>query len=342
MENWKKFVNEQEVPPEPQQQQAQPPQGQQQQSQPPQGQQQQAQPKGGSWPSKPPKTVKITAGSNLSPEAIQATWQKLASMNPPKDPEQVLASIGGMQALVKNVKGLEKNFAGSGDNPPRIDMPVVDPAKDFKDLKGRLAKGMLDLKEPFANWQAAQSQAVTKQGMHGKRKPGMGRMRMKEQQELQEKIVKLLKEVKYDMPDKFPTGLDKASDTIQQAFLTKGQADKNPQDDSAVKLAQVPIDVNVSFPTQSEVYLDKSMWNLLNFGPTAPGGTAHGKPNLIAIQSPDGKNFILDGHHRWSSAYISGGPSAKINVQALQGLDVPTAIAALRAYGNARDNTQKG
>ena len=335
MENWNKFVNEQEVPPEQQQQQ-------QAQQPPAPEQQQQAQPQGGSWPSKPPKTVKITAGSNLSPQAIQATWQKLASMNPPKDPEQTLASIGGMKALIKNVKGLEANFAGSGDNPPRIDMPVVDPAKDFKDLEGRLAKGELDLKEPFANWQQVQSQAVTKQGMRGKRKPGMGRMRMKEQQELREKIVKLLKEVKYDMPDKFPTGLDQASDTIQQAFLTKGKMDKDPQDDSAVKLGQVPIDVNVSFPTQSEVYLDKSMWNILNFGPTSPGGTAHGKPNLIAIQSPDGKNFILDGHHRWSSAYISGGPSAKINVQALQGLDVPTAIAALRAYGNARDNTQKG
>ena len=62
-ENWNKFVNEQEVPPEQQQQQA----------QPQQGQQQQAQPEGGSWPSKPPKTVKITADSNLSPEAIQAT-----------------------------------------------------------------------------------------------------------------------------------------------------------------------------------------------------------------------------------------------------------------------------
>ena len=83
-------------------------------------------------------------------------------------------------------------------------------------------------------------------------------------------------------------------------------------------------------------------WNILNFGPTEVDGVAHGKPNLIAIQSPDGNNHILDGHHRWSSAWISGGPGAKIRVQALKGLNIPVAIAALRSYGNARDNPQKG
>ena len=256
----------------------------------------------GSWPAKPPKTIKITAGSNLDANTILGTWKKLASMNPPKDPNKTLAAIGGPKALVQNVKALEKNFAGSANNPPRVDMPVVDPDKDMEDLKGRLAKGALDVKEPFAP----------------------------------------LDEVTYDMPDKFPTGLATADDETQEKFLTKGLRDNNPKDDSAVTLGPTPIDVNVSYPTQSEVYLDKSLWNILNFGPTKVGGVAFGKPNLIAIQSPDGKNFILDGHHRWSSAWISGGDGAKINVQALKGLDIPTAIAALRSYGNARDNQQKG
>ena len=255
---------------------------------------------GGSWPAKPSKTVKITAGSGLDRETILGVWQKLAAMNPPNDPAKVLASIGGPEALVANVQGLEKNFAGSAKNPARIDMPVVDPDKDMGDLKGRLAKGELDVKPPFA--------------------PDLE-----------------------TTPDEneFPRGLDKADDPTQDKWLSKGLRDKNPTDDSAVSLAPTPINVVDSYPTQSEVYLDKSMWNILNFGPTKKGGTAHGKPNLIAIQ--DGKNnYILDGHHRWSSAWISGGPAAKINVQALVGLDVPTAIAALRTYGNARDNSQKG
>ena len=256
----------------------------------------------GSWPSNPPKTVKITADSGLTPQAIMDTWNKLAAMGPPKDPDKTLAGIGGPEALVSNVKALEKNFAGAAKNPPRIDMPVVDPDKDLEDLKGRLSRGELDVKEPFAP----------------------------------------LREVQYDMPDKFPMGLDKVSDEEQESFLTKGLRDGNDADDSAVTLGEAPIDVAKSYPTQSEVYLDKSLWNILNFGPTKVGGVAHGKPNLIAIQSPDGNNHILDGHHRWSSAWISGGPGAKIRVQSLKGLNIPVTIAALRSYGNARDNKQKG
>jgi hypothetical protein len=270
-----------------------PPQEQPPQEQPPEAD------AGGSWPSKPTKTIAITSDSNLSSEAIMGAWKKLAALNPPKDPETVLAGIGGAKQLVANVKALEKNFAGAANNPARIDMPVVDPDKDMADLKGRLQKGQLDFKEPF---------------VHGQNAPS-----------------------KKD----FPRGLDKVSDEEQEAFLTKGLKDKQPTDDSQVQLKPVPIDVAKSYPTQSAVYLDKSLWNILNFGPTDKGGVAHGKPNLIAIQD-GGNNYILDGHHRWSSAWISGGPSAKIRVQALTGLDVDTAIAALRSYGNARDNAQKG
>jgi hypothetical protein len=279
-ESWRSFIDEQDEPPAPA---AEP------------------QPKetGGSWPGEPPKTIKITAGSKLSPETILGAWKKLSAMNPPNDPNKVLAIIGGPNALVQNVKNLEANFAGSAKNPARIDMPVVDPAKDLDDLKARLKQGHLDVKPPF---------------VHGGDKP---------------------------TKDDFPRGLDKASQPEQDNFLTKGLKDKKPKDDSAVTLAPTPIAVDKSFPTQSEVYLDKSLWNILNFGPTKPGKVAHGKPNLIAIQD-GGNNFILDGHHRWSSAYISGGPSAKIRVQALKGLNIPTAIAALRSYGNARDNAQKG
>ena len=255
----------------------------------------------GSWPGKPPKTIKITAGSGLDADTILGAWKRLAAMGPPNDPNKVLKALGGPEALVANVKALEQNFAGSANNPARIDMPVVDPKKDMADLKTRLGKGSLDFKPPFAP--------------DGHNKPSS---------------------------EDFPRNLTTADDETQDAFLTKGLKDKDSADDSGVTLGQVPIDVAASFPTQSEVYLDKSLWNILNFGPTKVGGVAHGKPNLIAIQSPDGNNHILDGHHRWSSAWISGGPGAKIRVQSLKGLNIPVAIAALRSYGNARDNKQKG
>ena len=273
-ENFRKFVNEEEQPATEQD--------------------------SGSWPSKPTKTIKITASSNLDSDTILGTWKKLSSMNPPKDPDKALAAIGGPEALVKNVKMLEKNFAGSSKNPARIDMPVVDPAKDMDDLKGRLAQGALDVKPPFAP--------------DGDSKPS---------------------------GEDFPRDLDSVDQEKQDAFLTKGLRDKDKADDAAVSLGETPIPVKDSYPTQSAVYLDKSMWNILNFGPTKVGGEAFGKPNLIAIQDGD-QNYILDGHHRWSSAFISGGPGASIRVQALKGLDIPVAIAALRSYGNARDNKQKG
>ena len=273
-ENFRKFVNEEEQPATEQD--------------------------SGSWPSKPTKTIKITASSNLDSDTILGTWKKLSSMNPPKDPDKALAAIGGPEALVKNVKMLEKNFAGSSKNPARIDMPVVDPAKDMDDLKGRLAQGALDVKPPFAP--------------DGDSKPS---------------------------GEDFPRDLDSMDQEKQDAFLTKGLRDKDKADDAAVSLGETPIPVKDSYPTQSAVYLDKSMWNILNFGPTKVGGEAFGKPNLIAIQDGD-QNYILDGHHRWSSAFISGGPGASIRVQALKGLDIPVAIAALRSYGNARDNKQKG
>lgn len=250
------------------------------------------------FPSKPPKKVKIAAGSNLAAEVIINTWKQLAYGKDGRrrpglsnDPDKILAGIGGPKQLVANVKALEANFAGSAENPARIEMPVVDPKKDMNDLKGRLAKGELDVKPPFA-----------------------------------------------PPPPPFPKDLAQASDEEQAAFLTKGLRDKNPTDDAGVSLSEQPIDVKDSYPTQSAVYLDKSMWNILSFGPTERGGVIAFKG--IAIQD-GGKNYILDGHHRWSSAWISGGDSAKMKVQVLTGLDIPTAIAALRSYGNARDNAQK-
>ena len=102
------------------------------------------------------------------------------------------------------------------------------------------------------------------------------------------------------------------------------------------------ITVGQALPTQSQVYVDKSLWNVLNFGGTAPGQKAFAKKNdIIAIES-GGKAYILDGHHRWSSAFLSGGPSAKLDVNLIKGLDIAPAIAAMRAYGNARGNKQKG
>jgi|TARA_R110002051_G_scaffold203413_1_gene269813 hypothetical protein len=331
MEGWRGFVNEEEPPTEAEEA-------------PPEEEPEQA--SGGSWPSDAPKTVKITAGSNLSDEEILGVWKKLSSMNPPNDPDEILQSIGGPEALISNVKQLEKSFAASSNNPARIKMPVVDPGKDMSDLKGRLATGKLDVKAPFADWDEVEGEAETTAGLHGSSRKGRtGKTALDPNKRARVPKRSLAAQSRLrESEEEFPTDLVDDSDPVQDAYLTKGLRDGNKTDDSAVTLDPTLISVAKSFPTQSEVYLDKSIFNIMNFGPTKVGGTAYLKkgsdPTLIAIQD-GGNNFILDGHHRWSSTFISGGPTASINVQALKGLDVATAIEALRSYGNARDNQQK-
>ena len=259
-------------------------------------------PQGGSWPADPTKKVPITASGAPSPEVIKKTWDTLAAMNPPNDPRKALAQIGGYDTLIANVQALAGNFAGAASNPARIDMPVVDPAPPS------------DLDDLKARLGAGQLDFKPPFAPDGDSEPD---------------------------ETEFPRGLDKVGKPEQGAYLTKGLKDDDPDDDKGVSLSPATIAVVKSYPTQSAVYLDKSMWNILNFGPTPVGKTAFGKPNLIAIQDGE-ENHILDGHHRWSSAWISGGPGASIRVQALTGLDDKNiAIAALRSYGNARGNAQK-
>ena len=129
---------------------------------------------------------------------------------------------------------------------------------------------------------------------------------------------------------------------VRAAYLTKGLKDGDKADDSAVTMKPAVITVGEALPTQSQVYIDKSLWNVLNYSGTAPGEKAFAKKNdIIAIES-EGKAYILDGHHRWSAAMLSGGPTATLDVNLIRGLEISPAIAALRSYGNARGNKQKG
>lgn len=107
---------------------------------------------GKSWPSSAPKTIKIEEGSSFTKEQVSALWKKMSSMSGvPNSPNKVLEIIGGIDQLTSNINNLAKNFAGSNNNPDRIEMPVVEPEKDLEPLRKRLASGDLDFKEPFAS-----------------------------------------------------------------------------------------------------------------------------------------------------------------------------------------------
>jgi hypothetical protein len=284
---------------------------------------QEEQPASAGFPGKPPKEMPLSDGAGPKPDDVVAKLSAMAA-GAPNDANKELAKIGGAETLKKNYLLLAKQFKGAANNPDRIKMPVVDPDKsdpdignDGGDLGKRLKKGELDFKPPYAkeNIQHLARLVVERLVQRG-----------------------LLKEENLDAV--FPQGLDKDK-AAGEKFLTKGQRDGNPTDDSAVTLTKAEIPVGKARPSQKQVYIDKSLWNILKFTGTKPGGTAHGDANMIAIDV-GGEYIILDGHHRWSSAFLSGGPTAKVRVQVLKGLNTAESIAALRAYGNARGNKQKG
>ena len=285
---------------------------------------------GGSWPADPPKEMARTESSGPSPEEVVAKFKEFAAMGPKQDADGEMAKIGGEEQLMDNYKKLSARFKGSSANPERIKMPVVDPKKgDINDAGGdlgdRMKKGQLDLKPPFAKENV---QHIAKMVVETLRQRGL----LVEQEPAPQGGGGSLE-------DKFPSDLlgDKER---SDAFLTKGERDGSTTDDSAVTMTKGAIPVGSARPSQKQVYIDKSLWNILNYGGTEKGGTAHGDADMIAIK--DGNEYIiLDGHHRWSSAFLSGGPTAKVNVQIIDGLNMEEAIAALRAYGNARGNKQK-
>tara|TARA_R110000824_G_scaffold93214_1_gene225596 strand:+ start:485 stop:1507 length:1023 start_codon:yes stop_codon:yes gene_type:complete len=304
--------------------------------------QEEAKAAGGSWPADPPKNLPVTEGGGPKPAEVVAVFKKMAAMGPPKDGAEQLAQIGGEKALAKNYLALQAQFKGSSKNPARIKMPVVDPDKDLDDLNNRLKKGALDLKPPYADIDLGGHKA--KEAGAANRKD---QIKITRSEALVRKIAKIVVErmnnlKEQDLDDVHPQGLNKMPKQVRADYLTKGLKDGETADDSAVTMTPAVITVGEALPTQSQVYIDKSLWNVMNFGGTAPGQKAFAKKNdIIAIES-GGKAYILDGHHRWSSAFLSGGPSAKLDVNLIKGLDIAPAIAALRSYGNARGNKQKG
>ncbi len=78
LENWDKFVTEQEATPQA---------AAQTQEQQAAAQTQEPQAAVGSWPSSPPKTIKSTATSDLDANTMLGAWKALAAKNPPKNPK---------------------------------------------------------------------------------------------------------------------------------------------------------------------------------------------------------------------------------------------------------------
>ena len=123
-------------------------------------------------------------------------------------------------------------------------------------------------------------------------------------------------------------------------FLSKGQEDGYAKDDKVdIKQAEVP--VGKLKPSQDEIYGSKIAYNLLKYGPSAAGSKAQGGDVIISQNSAGTEgNRILDGHHRWATAYVS---SPDVKMGGIQiGLPLrPILLAVGKSYGNAIGNSQQ-
>jgi len=136
-----------------------------------------------------------------------------------------------------------------------------------------------------------------------------------------------------DVPnDPFPQGLDTK---IGKQWVTHGLRDGDKDDDKVdVKIRSVSVG-NLK-PIQKQIYFDKSIKNVANFGAQGTRDFASSKNNFYVISKD---NRIIDGHHRFLSAVLV---DPKMKVTALQ-IDLPIdkllpmTLAYTDAIGNVRN-----
>ena len=134
--------------------------------------------------------------------------------------------------------------------------------------------------------------------------------------------------------DPFPQGLDK---TIGKKWVSGGLAknDGDAKDDKVnVKIKKVPVG-NLK-PIQSQIYFDKSIRNVAQFGAKGTRDFSSSKNNFYVVSSD---NRIIDGHHRFLSAVLV---DPKMKVTALE-IDLPISkllpltLSYTDAIGNIRN-----
>ena len=261
-----------------------------------------------------PKRVPLTWGGQPDFEktkqsAIQAAAKLLYGSveEATKRYNAVVTAIGGEEQLKQNMAMLAQRMKAGpaydlSDVPPRGDMPVVDPGQ-FSDLIQRLKAGALDTKPDFAD------PAPLNEGVLDS--------------------------------DQFPDDMDTKSPEQKKYFLTKGLRDKGGANDEDVNIAfteNQDIAVATGYPTQQQIYTDKALFNLLNFG-VVVGGPVFGSQVISVRVGSD--HYILDGHHRWASAML-GSPKNTMKSAIVSGFSsMKDALGFLRAYGGAIGNSPR-
>jgi hypothetical protein len=131
--------------------------------------------------------------------------------------------------------------------------------------------------------------------------------------------------------ERFPKDLDTSKG---KEWITLGQKDGNPKDD-VMKGKWTKMPAIKLKPTQSQIWLEKLVGNIIKFGVPESGSPV---TKATVISSKEG--YILDGHHRYGQAMLAN-PPLKLSALWIP-LDIKTLLALGRSYGNAIGNQQKG
>ena len=215
--------------------------------------------------------------------------------------------------------------------PAKVDMPALE-GEDAAAVKDALSPGgkfNIDLEASYAGGEESLDKWMNSLSDEDKAALEAGK-----EPEIKEEGV--VKEDKYPrhgksaMPGGGPDPVGKAL-----AFLVKGKHDGSESDDSVDVKIGGSIANGKMIPTQSNILAGKSL--LFAF----LQGTGNSDLSDMGGAFVTSKGEILDGHHRWSGAYIgTGGGLTHSNVHIVDG-EANELIPMLTSIGNALGNPQK-
>ena len=233
----------------------------------------------------------------------------------------------GEEELASRISSVSTALPGTGL--PKKEMPALE-GEDAPKVKDALSPGgkyNVDIEAQYAGGEESVDAWVNSLSDEDQKKLASG-----EEPEVKEESV--IREEKFPAPGTIKGG---GSDPVGQAlaFLVKGKHDGDNSDDNVDVKVNGSMDNSDMIPTQKNILAGKSLLFAFLQG---VGGTDLSDMGGAFVTS-DGE--ILDGHHRWSGAYIATGGSLKHNnVHIVQG-NKDDLLPALTAIGNAIGRDQK-
>ena len=295
----------------------------------------------------------VSTGTNIADLDVMDAYKQLASgdeeapliqamMGATNWASGAISKAGGVEAI----KGWAEEV-GEGELSARItkiatDLPGGAPAKkDMPALEGEDAAAVKDALTPGGkfNIDLESEYAGGEEGLEA----WMDSLSDEDKANLQKGEEPEVKEESVMREDKYPRhGMGAMPGGDQQdpvgkalAFLVKGKHDGNQSDDSINVNVGGSLANSAMIPTQSNILAGKSL--LFAFLQAVGGSDLSDMGGAFVTSAGE----ILDGHHRWSGAYIgTGGGLNHDNVHIVDG-DADTLIPMLTSVGNALGRDQK-